>query len=178
MRVVIALDDSEQARAVLDTLNPWLSRTDADVHLLSVVDLSEVQATMRAGQPGPEPVATLGGSSPPVQPPFPQAQETHGQALTRARVEREEELLLLVESALKGIRTQIHVVSDADTAGAIAGFGVEIGADLVAVGTHGRSGLTRALLGSVAEAVVRRSKRPVIVVRSGMDTNELVGPTA
>lgn len=39
-------------------------------------------------------------------------------------------------------------------------------AQLIIVGTHGRRGLKRALLGSVAEAVVRLASCPVLVVRS------------
>ncbi len=38
-------------------------------------------------------------------------------------------------------------------------------ADLVVVGTHGRTGLTRILLGSVAEATVRKAHCPVLVIR-------------
>jgi nucleotide-binding universal stress UspA family protein len=41
----------------------------------------------------------------------------------------------------------------------------EAHADLVVVGTHGRGGLPRFLLGSVAERVVRLSPMPVVVVR-------------
>ncbi|SEJ11530.1 Nucleotide-binding universal stress protein, UspA family [Deinococcus reticulitermitis] len=41
------------------------------------------------------------------------------------------------------------------------------GADLIVMATHGRSGLGRAILGSVAEAVVHHSKVPVVLVRSG-----------
>jgi len=37
--------------------------------------------------------------------------------------------------------------------------------DAISLGSHGRGGLARALLGSVAEEVVRRSTRPVLVVR-------------
>jgi nucleotide-binding universal stress UspA family protein len=37
--------------------------------------------------------------------------------------------------------------------------------DLIALGTHGRTGLSHLLLGSVAEKVVRRSRRPVLSVR-------------
>lgn len=40
----------------------------------------------------------------------------------------------------------------------------EVSADLVVIGTHGRRGLSRALLGSVAEKVLRTSKRPVLTV--------------
>jgi len=39
-----------------------------------------------------------------------------------------------------------------------------LGADLVVVGTHGRSGLRRALLGSVAERVVRHASVPVLTI--------------
>jgi nucleotide-binding universal stress UspA family protein len=38
--------------------------------------------------------------------------------------------------------------------------------DLVAMGTHGRSGFAHLLLGSVAEKVVRRSPKPVLTVRA------------
>ena len=41
----------------------------------------------------------------------------------------------------------------------------EIGADLIAMGTHGRTGIKHALLGSVAERVVRRAPCPVLTVR-------------
>jgi nucleotide-binding universal stress UspA family protein len=40
------------------------------------------------------------------------------------------------------------------------------GADVIVVGTHGRRGLRRWLLGSVAETIMRRSDVPVVVVRS------------
>jgi len=41
----------------------------------------------------------------------------------------------------------------------------DVGADLVVIGTHGRRGLARALLGSVAEHVIRTSHRPVVTIR-------------
>ena len=41
----------------------------------------------------------------------------------------------------------------------------ERGHDLIVVGTHGRTGLTHVLLGSVAEKVVRRAPCPVLTVR-------------
>ena len=39
----------------------------------------------------------------------------------------------------------------------------ELGAGLIVMGTHGRKGLTHALMGSIAEKVVRTSKVPVLV---------------
>ncbi len=41
----------------------------------------------------------------------------------------------------------------------------EVGADLIVMGTHGRQGLSHALIGSVAERVVRLSTVPVLTVR-------------
>jgi hypothetical protein len=40
-------------------------------------------------------------------------------------------------------------------------------AELIVLGTHGRRGLVRLLLGSIAEAVIRRAPVPVLVVRAG-----------
>jgi nucleotide-binding universal stress UspA family protein len=39
-------------------------------------------------------------------------------------------------------------------------------ADLIVIGTHGRTGLTRLLLGSVAEGVVREATVPVLLIRA------------
>ena len=45
----------------------------------------------------------------------------------------------------------------------------EVGADLIVMGTHGRRGVTRALLGSVAETVVRTAPCAVLTVRATDD---------
>jgi nucleotide-binding universal stress UspA family protein len=54
---------------------------------------------------------------------------------------------------------------DEPPATAIAALTEEAAASLVVVGTHGRTGLFRMALGSVAEAVVRRSSCSVLVAR-------------
>jgi nucleotide-binding universal stress UspA family protein len=41
----------------------------------------------------------------------------------------------------------------------------DFGADLIVMGTHGRSGMSRLLMGSQAEAVLRRARGPVLVVK-------------
>lgn len=52
-----------------------------------------------------------------------------------------------------------------DPASAIGDAASEVGATLVVIGTHGRRGLAHALLGSVAERVLRRARQPVLCVR-------------
>jgi nucleotide-binding universal stress UspA family protein len=52
-----------------------------------------------------------------------------------------------------------------DPALEIARFAADEGTDLVVLGTHGRSGFSRLLLGSVAERVLRHAPVPVLVIR-------------
>jgi glycine betaine transporter len=65
-----------------------------------------------------------------------------------------------------GVRVKEHVVLGA-AATAICRLGAKIAPDLIIVGTHGRTGVKHALLGSVAERVVRLAKRPVLTVPLG-----------
>lgn len=58
------------------------------------------------------------------------------------------------------------LVRSGDPAEEILGCAKAEGASLIAMSTHGRSGLRRTLFGSVAEAVVRRSPLPVLIVRA------------
>src|SRR5882724_462542 len=62
-------------------------------------------------------------------------------------------------------RVVAHVRFDS-IATEIAQLAADLEADLVVVGTHGRRGLARALLGSSAEATVRLAPCPVLVVRA------------
>jgi nucleotide-binding universal stress UspA family protein len=56
-------------------------------------------------------------------------------------------------------------VLDGEAAPAIVACAEELGAELVVVGTHGRTGLRRLALGSVAERVVRGASCSVLAVR-------------
>lgn len=64
-----------------------------------------------------------------------------------------------------GVVTRTEVVEHPETSRAISQAAERLGVDVVCVASHGRSGLSRALLGSVAEAVMRESRRPVFIVR-------------
>lgn len=56
-----------------------------------------------------------------------------------------------------------------DPATKIRGKAEDWAADIIVTGSHGRRGLSRIMLGSVAEAVVRRAPCPVLVVRPKVD---------
>jgi nucleotide-binding universal stress UspA family protein len=68
-------------------------------------------------------------------------------------------------AAAYGIPPELAFVREGDPAEEILGAAAAIGARMIAMGTHGRRGLTHVLLGSVAEQVIRRSAVPVITVR-------------
>jgi nucleotide-binding universal stress UspA family protein len=61
------------------------------------------------------------------------------------------------------------VVVDGSPSKEIVQYAEREDCDLVVMGTHGRGGIDRLLLGSVAERVVRASEVPVLTVRVGAD---------
>jgi len=58
-----------------------------------------------------------------------------------------------------------HKLMVGDPANAIVQLAEDENADFIVIGTHGRTGLTRLLMGSVAESVVRRAKCPVLTIK-------------
>jgi nucleotide-binding universal stress UspA family protein len=65
-----------------------------------------------------------------------------------------------------------HRLLRGDPAGEIIRLAGEAKADLVVMGTHGRSGLGRLLMGSVAEAVMRKSPCPVVTVKAPLPADQ------
>lgn len=59
-----------------------------------------------------------------------------------------------------------YILRDGSPAESILHAAEELGCDLVVLGTHGRTGLKRLLMGSVAEAVLRKARCPVLTLRS------------
>jgi nucleotide-binding universal stress UspA family protein len=64
-------------------------------------------------------------------------------------------------------RVQAHVVRGDDAAVALARCAARLGVDVICIASHGRSGIPRALLGSVADQLLRATRRPVLVLRPG-----------
>jgi nucleotide-binding universal stress UspA family protein len=75
----------------------------------------------------------------------------------RALIPREAEAL--------GITTHVSVVDGGRAAEAIVQASERLDVDMICLASHGRGGLARAVLGSVASEVVQRARRPVYVVR-------------
>jgi nucleotide-binding universal stress UspA family protein len=73
--------------------------------------------------------------------------------------------LIPAEADALGIVTEVEVVHGRNPAEIISQTAEGFGADLICIGTHGRSGLSAALLGSVATGFMTMSKRPVLTVR-------------
>jgi nucleotide-binding universal stress UspA family protein len=72
----------------------------------------------------------------------------------------------LVEQAKKaGVTMEKSVVEGDDVASAIVMVAEQQGGDLVVVGSHGRTGIQKFILGSVASKVLTMSKVPVLIVR-------------
>jgi nucleotide-binding universal stress UspA family protein len=85
-------------------------------------------------------------------------------AIADSRVRAAEELERCIgQNVSAGVDIETMVV-ESDPVSAIVGSAVKAGVDLIVVGTHGRGGLERLLIGSVSARVVAESPIPVLVV--------------
>ncbi len=74
-------------------------------------------------------------------------------------------VVALCQQASPGLSVGRRLVEDVAASEGILQTTRELGADLIVVGSHGRSGIARLMLGSVAGRVVAESTVPVLVVR-------------
>ena len=80
-----------------------------------------------------------------------------------ARAHAEVEALCRAQE--RAVDLQVRLIEDATPATGIVQTAVSEQADLVVIGTHGRSGIARLMLGSVAKQVVAQSPVSVLVAR-------------
>jgi nucleotide-binding universal stress UspA family protein len=73
--------------------------------------------------------------------------------------------LIPAQAETLGIITDCEVVQGNDVGQVITHQAEQFSADIICLGSHGRSGLSKAILGSVAQTVMGLSKRPVLVIR-------------
>ena len=136
-RILVAVDFSENSARALDLALELGGRLGVDVHALhGCVLLAHALAE------GAHPEAS------------------DFEARVKAEIERQ--LTALQASAKgRGVDLVTHRV-DGNPAECVLAEARRLGADLICLGTHGRSGLDRLLLGSIAERVLRLSPVPVL----------------
>ena len=133
--VVIATDGSESVNRAIAVALDLAARFEAAVHALYVVDTSDVEGS-------PEPVrADLRAAL------RDRADASFGEVVGRTPVD------------------VVTAVREGRPAQEISAYATEHDADVVAMGTRGRHGENRFLIGSVAERVVRTCPVPVLTVR-------------
>jgi nucleotide-binding universal stress UspA family protein len=74
--------------------------------------------------------------------------------------------LVPIDAGVKSVSTQVHVVEAAEPATAICQAAERLDADLICLGTHGRGGVAKAVLGSTATCVLENTRRPVLLSRA------------
>ncbi len=125
---------------------------DAEFTFLSVIDPSDVNSL------------AVGPATTPVQ--SPPALPGVGEAWYEDRTERAEELLEEAVAQAEDVNAAAETaIRTGKPAREIEEFAEEAAVDHIVIGSHGRTGVSRVLLGSVAESVVRRADCPVTVVR-------------
>ena len=141
-RILVPLDGSEGAEAILPFAEQVAGPLDAEVVLLRVLEpASPVELVASAGVVTPD-TFTL-------------------RDMDAKRYLSEVERRL----AKKGVRVRTRVAFGLP-ADEILAAAKATSADLIAMATHGRSGFGRALFGSVAESVLRASPAPVLLIRT------------
>lgn len=140
--ILLPFDGSDGARHALDHAIGLAQATGATLHAVNVVD----HATMAGGDLDTTAVFdTLQGS---------------GERALDAVVER---------ATGAGVDTAEPAVRVGSPFREILGYADEHDVDCIVMGTQGRSGLDRLLLGSVAERVIRRAEVPVVATRAPTD---------
>jgi nucleotide-binding universal stress UspA family protein len=140
-RLLCAFDGSAAARLAFDAVAALAAERDGELHVVTVVPLEDLYATGYE-RDGFDPDGSI----------------------HRLYDEARHALQTLAASvAPSGVRIAPHVVGGTDVAALIVDYAVRYGCGLIALGTHGRRGIGRAVLGSTAECVVRRAAAPVLV---------------
>lgn len=165
--VLVTLDGSPLSEAVLPVVADQFAGDETVVTLLTVAEIPG--ATVEGPRKSVQPYVYLGSARPAVHLAADERRcvETKGQALERT----EDELKGYLEGRARKLRDrgiEVHtVVEFGDPKKVITKRAAQKGVDLVAMATHGHSGLSALIFGSVAGRVVYSGVRPVLLVRPG-----------
>ncbi len=143
--ILVPTDGSETSEVAVDHAVDLAEKYGATVHALYVIDVDATSYGL-----GTEQVDRLRQGH---LDEMPEVKEAADEATGYVAAAAEE----------RGVPVEEHV-RVGEPARAIRKFVDDADVDLVVMGSHGRSGLSRALLGSVAEKVLRRTSLPVLVV--------------
>ena len=134
--ILVPMDGSTAAETAVETALDLAQRFDASLHAINVVELDEYPADVESEA----------------------AEEV---------IQRGEETLATVRgrAADVGVSATTHVIETADPIHqTIIDYAIDHDAALIVMGTHGRTGLNRLVLGSVTERTLRTSPVPVLTV--------------
>jgi nucleotide-binding universal stress UspA family protein len=154
-KILVPLDGSKLAEGVLPHVQELARRFDSQVTLIQVVaPLSKLVAETVPASLEPSGAAAAVGL------------EAAAEAV-KAERERARAYLEGVAERLKAENTRVQMGIVEGMAGdAIVDYAHHNGVDLIAMSTHGRSGLLRLVYGSVADHVLRHAGTPVLLIRS------------
>ena len=93
-------------------------------------------------------------------------------AAQRQTIEAKLHSQIPAEGAAQGIGTYVSVLEGQSVAAEILQAAERLDVDVIALASHGRTGIGRVLLGSVAEEVARHSSRPLLIVHPDPHTHE------
>ena len=149
MKILLAIDDSKYSAAATRAIVERIKPDHAEVRVLTVADLINYFTTEKSA-------------------------EAYVPHIEEIRVERLRHASQLVKNAANelqaaGFKASV-AVSEGDPKGRILEMAEEWGADLIVMGSHGRRGFDRALLGSVAESVAHYAKCSVEIIRISSGT--------
>jgi len=161
-QILFPVDGSDGSEAAVDHVRDLAETYQATVHLLYVVEVS--QPTNGIGDdPNTESSPGMVGDPDGAETPMVGDRERPEELRNRAR-EYGEGLVDEVAIRLQGVETRT-TVRGGDTRKIVVDYADSEDVDLIVMGTHGRTGLRRQLLGSVAERVLRTADAPVMTVR-------------
>ena len=103
-----------------------------------------------------------------VMPPMPPSTVSELAATSRALTARNM-IAFVARNRVAGVEITTEIIESAVPAEKILDAANSFDADLIVTGSHGRTGIQRALLGSVVEALLHKSGRPVLAIPSHID---------
>jgi nucleotide-binding universal stress UspA family protein len=164
-KILVPLDGSNLSEAILPVIAEGFDPAYTEVILMRVGEPAD--AIMTAGSRDMHPLGVVGSTAPATIAALTGRHwgEAKGQGFDRARERLESYLAKHSQTLAKhGFRVQC-IAEFGDPSVVVVDCARQSQVDLIAMSTHGRSGLAAALIGSVASAVLKSASVPVLLTR-------------